>query len=626
MERYPEDVDISIDDFRNSDWLAAIADANREDYSSMWQSLSSFARKAIEDEKLAEGKILWLLADSCSMMLRPSSLNEPFKPYMVMDGKRSALPEDFQENEIVLFAQIAEEINDPRLCARIADISWLLLKPKDPKHALLAIDNYRQLPISTNLWVRDGRECWDRSIQLCFMLRSGAGERLQEIEKKLLDAVENSTKEDGYLALWISDLLSKHNLGNQQQGSVAEKLEQLAIEFDDSDDLHRARDYFDATAEVFRKLGNEDKYAEMIVKVAEGWVKEAIARQSSNSPSNMVAASFYENAIQKYRTIPKTQRANYDVDDRIVNLRTELSSAGEKSLEEMGKITSPGIDISELVENARNSVKGKSAIDALAALSNVYQGARVKKLREFSERMLREHPLQALFSATHMSRDGRVIAKRPGADLGGNGNDDATVWPEMVKHYTMELGLVVQGDIWPALEVMRQEHRIQESDFYSITRQSPIVPQGREQLVAKALFAGYDNDFVTALHILIPQLEHLIRFHLKQNGVKTTNLDINGIENENGLSTLAELPEVKNIFGEDLTFEIRALFCDSFGPNLRNELAHGLLGYEEAQSIYSIYAWWLGLRIVFNTFWNTKHTGKVDNESADEHESKNANE
>jgi len=624
MERYPEDIEISIEDFRNSDWLAAITHADREEYSSLWQSLSSAAGQAVKDGKFKEGKALWLLADACSMMLKPSSLNEPFKPFMVMDGKRSALPEDFLPSDLEIFSQIVEEITDYRLCARISDISWLLLKPKQPKHALLAIDSYRQFPISTEAWVRDGRECWDRSIQLCFMLRAGAGERLKEIEKELLDAVESSTNEDGYLALWVSDLLSKHNLGSQRQCNVAQKLKLLATEFDDSGELHRARDYFDAAAEMFRKSGDEDKYAEMIIKVAEGWVKEAIARQSSGSPSNMVAASFYENAIQKYRNIPKAQRDNYDIDGRIVSLRTKLSSAGEKSLEEMGEITSPGMDISELIENARNSVKGKSAIDALAALANVYQGARVEKIREFSEKMLRDHPLQSLFSATHMSRDGRVIAKRPGADLSGNGDDDATVWPEMVKHYTMELGVVVQGDIWPALEVMRQEHRLRENDFYSVTRESPIVPQGREQMIAKALYAGYDNDFVTALHILVPQLEHLIRFHLKQHGAKTTNLDQNGIENENGLSTLVELPEIEDIFGKDLSFEIRALFCDSFGPNLRNELAHGLLSYEEAQSTYSIYAWWLGLRIIFNTFWNAKHAEQVDSESIDGSEPENA--
>jgi hypothetical protein len=114
--------------------------------------------------------------------------------------------------------------------------------------------------------------------------------------------------------------------------------------------------------------------------------------------------------------------------------------------------------------------------------------------------------LQSLFSGTHMSHDGRVIAKRPSADLSGNGDDEATVWPEMVKNYKLELSITVQGIIFPVLEVMRQEHRLRESDFYSITRQSPIVPVGRERIIAKALFAGYDNDFVTALHILIPQL------------------------------------------------------------------------------------------------------------------------
>jgi hypothetical protein len=180
-----------------------------------------------EDKKLEKGKVLWLLADACSMMLRPSSPNEPFGLFMVMNGKRSALPEDFQSSDIAFFAQIAEEITDNRLCARIADILWLLLTPKQPKHALLAIDNYRQLSIST----RDGRECQDRSIQLCRMLRDGAGERLKEIENSLIEAIKGSTNDDGYLSLWVSNLLSKYKLGHQQKGDIAEKLEQLALYF-----------------------------------------------------------------------------------------------------------------------------------------------------------------------------------------------------------------------------------------------------------------------------------------------------------------------------------------------------------------------------------------------------------
>ena len=76
------------------------------------------------------------------------------------------------------------------------------------------------------------------------------------------------------------------------------------------------------------------------------------------------------------------------------------------------------------------------------------------------------------------------------------------------------------------------------------------------------------------------------------------------MENENGLSTLMESAEVPQIFGEDLAFELKALFCDAFGPNLRNVVAHGLLNDDELPSASAVYAWWLCLRITFNTFWN----------------------
>ena len=72
------------------------------------------------------------------------------------------------------------------------------------------------------------------------------------------------------------------------------------------------------------------------------------------------------------------------------------------------------------------------------------------------------------------------------------------------------------------------------------------------------------------------------------------------------------LPEVEKIFGKDLSFEIKALFCDALGPNLRNELAHGLLDDDSFQSIQSIYAWWMGLRLVFNAFWNAARNTESD--------------
>ena len=203
-----------------------------------------------------------------------------------------------------------------------------------------------------------------------------------------------------------------------------------------------------------------------------------------------------------------------------------------------------------------------------------------------------------------MNRSGRVIAKRPGMSPSDTPSEDneIRIRSEMIRGYSVHVDIVVQGLILPAQEILLLEHRLREVDFVNLARQSPIVPIGRKLLFGKALFAGYDQDFVTALHLLVPQIEHMVRVYLKQASVQTTAPDADGTENEKGLSALMDLQETEQIFGENLSFEIKALFCDSSGPNLRNNLAHGLLDDEASQSVYAIYAWWFGLKLVFNTF------------------------
>ena len=339
-------------------------------------------------------------------------------------------------------------------------------------------------------------------------------------------------------------------------------------------------------------------------------------REASGRSQAAVAASFYENAIQTYRRIPKRERAERDVDERLNELYTLMSDVGRHALNEMRRISS-SVDISGLIETARNAVRGRAPLDALLALAGVCSSLRVVSLRESSEAMLKEHPIRTLLSSTHISRDGRVVAKRPGVDWSDPTSQAyrSVLWAEMIRNYGMQLAIWVSGAILPGLEILILEHRLRESDFVSLAGESPIVPHSRERLWGKALFCGYEGDFVAAVHLLTPQIEHMVRWHLKAAGVKTTNLDVDGIENENGLSALLELNEVTRIFGEDLAFELKALFCDPLGPNLRNELAHGLMDHDACQSGYSLFAWWLGLRLICSSFWNRKRNQKSEEDA-----------
>jgi hypothetical protein len=200
------------------------------------------------------------------------------------------------------------------------------------------------------------------------------------------------------------------------------------------------------------------------------------------------------------------------------------------------------------------------------------------------------------------------VAKVAGAnfDEPDSAEHQSAVWAEMLTHYKIEVQVAVQGVILPGFEVLVLERRMTEDVFVELAYRSPVVPRGRELLFAKGIVSGFERDFATALHLLVPQVENLVRWHLKAAGIRTTTLDAGGIETENGLSSLMDIPETTRVFGEELSFELKAVFCDSLGANLRNELAHGLLDFEDCLSIWSIYAWWLVLRLLLMSFWNSQ--------------------
>jgi len=620
-ERYPADLVVELKDFETCDWLTAVSGSSSEGYPSMWQALSSAARQAIEENRYQHAKVLWLLADSCSMMLNPDSINAPFSPIMVTDGKRTAIPGDFSNEDILYLSQIVDKIDDKWLRARVADIVWLRNRSVGVRFPLIAIDSYRSIGLDSDAWIRGGKECWIRAIHLCRLLKGGAGQRINEIEAQILDSFYSCSNEDGLLAYWLAELLKENGLASKSSADIAERMENHAKEYDRNGELYLAREYYEASENWFNKEGNGAKSAEMWVSVAECWVKEAINRTSSEQPSHMVAANCYEHAIQVYRTIPRSERRVHRVDERISEIYVHLRESGEKSLGELSLVSTESVDISQIVERAKNSVQGKEPLEALKFFSNLHHGARAQELRESAVRQIQKHPLHGLVAATVISRDGRVIAKRPGMSFDGesSGIDEIVIRSEMIKNFEILTDIIVTGSILPALDVLLVEHYWREVDLINIVRQSPIVPRDRTTLFGKALYAGFNRDFVVAVHLLVPQIENMVRFHLKSSGVKTTNLDINGIENENGLSTLMDIPEVVKIFGADIAFEIKALFCDSFGPNLRNELAHGLLNASECYSVHVVYAWWFGLRIVFNTFWNAFQ--KDDNNVVNKHAS-----
>lgn len=526
-DTYPLDLIVTMSDFNACGWESVVEACEEKSYSSLTDAFSFAATEVKQKGLVSQSKVLWLLANACSMQLSPQSLNQPFKPSIQIVNARSPIPDDFTPADLLFFSEIVDLIDDIWLKARLADLVWLCHRSLGIRFAEIAIDAYSEMPITPESWILDGQKCLGRGISLAKML--GQTERIERIETRSLTAFESATANDGFFAYWIAQLLADHRMCRNQCESIAIRLELLASQFEGAKNLDGAESYFDAASNWFQIHGDKTKAAKAKVSMAECWGKKAAVCTSSALLRNFAA----EKAIQIYRTIPRAEREPLNVDNRIKELQQQMLLVGKKAVEEMVTIKTSTIDISECIHLAQKFVQGKPALEALAAFVGIYSGASKEKIHSEAKQILRESILGSFFGSTYFSEEGRVIAKQPSAELDSSGiREDQALQEQMIKSYLFEIQLAVKGYIRPAYEVLLQEHRLCLNDFVCLASNSPIVPLERAYLFGRALFAGYDGDFITSLHVLIPQIEHLVRVHLKGAGVITTTIDSAGIQNE----------------------------------------------------------------------------------------------
>ncbi len=117
---------------------------------------------------------------------------------------------------------------------------------------------------------------------------------------------------------------------------------------------------------------------------------------------------------------------------------------------------------------------------------------------------------------------------------------------------------------------------------------SPWVEPRNRVFIQRGLRRYYAGDYLSALHVLIPRLEDVIRHMLPALGVATTSAD-QGIEREKPLEVIfdkdRERARLRQALGEDLWYTLRVALIDKWGWNLRNQIAHGLASEEECNEV-----------------------------------------
>ncbi|WP_122862253.1 DUF4209 domain-containing protein [Campylobacter showae] len=532
---------------------------------------------------LKVSKVFYLLRNACSMTLKPKSTNEPYEAGCIAGDCRSAILEDFTEQDLEFFESILDEITDCRLKSRIADILWILKSPKNIKFLEIAVNEYSKISLEPKSLNQFKIDAFERAIRLS-RLSEITKNQYAEILNKILECFNKAESTDRYYCLRMSYLLDIAKLDKKRQPSIAEKLEKLADAFAKEEEFMAAIDYCQESQKWYKKLKNSRKIAETALKMANILIKKAKVSDSISSKIDL------EQALKELRSIPAKDRNVLEIDQKIDEIRKLMGQNNHVIGSEMSLIATDKIDISHYQNNAKLAVKGKQLSEAVLCLANITANPLYEDIKKSSEKLLKKYLFSNLITQIYVDADGRKLQQVT--------TKDDRLKHEMYQQYHIHIELAVDGRILPTFWQILEEHRVSMRLIYDICRNSSLVPDSRTDIWAQGLYYGFDRNFLISSHLLIPQIEHLARILLQKEKIPTTTIDEYGVESEKSINSLLQEPKIYELLGRDLTEELKFLLTEPMGLNYRNKICHGLVS--ESPNSVDIYIWWLCLKLVVN--------------------------
>ncbi|MBM9432284.1 DUF4209 domain-containing protein [Flaviflexus equikiangi] len=537
-----------------------------------------------------EGTLLVNISAIALMSVDINDWNNGYKPGMVFRDRRSLYYGDLEAGDLELLAEIRGRVPNIAMQARIADV--LALKSSGRKRAQYFqehLDLLLQTAQTGGDWF-DDPGVWDRAIETAKRFGKATRQQLTDITHVLVAAVREAFLRNDYLPEAAS-LLLKHKLAKDEAGDIANGFVAVA----DSGALAFEQIVFarQLAADWFIYAGDEESANRCRALIIEGFMEHAKALSTSEDCRPERVEHLYSEAYRILKSMPRTERTRLGLEDLENRLPLLEHQSGRAVMEGMRAIKSEPIDIAGTAKDSRQAMSGLSKEVVLHKLAERPVSIEFAETQAIAKELLSGAQLAALLPFRIYS-DGIVVATHEA--LGGQQiyGEDPAVWRTMLDYVDWYVDLMTRAEILPAYHQIALEHQLTLTDFHELTKRMILIPENQEIQYARALYYGYTGDFLSAVQILAPLFESIVRHALQLRGVNTTHKN-DGYEDQISLGPLLDKEQVEEIFGKDIVFALRALFTERGYANLRNRSAHGMLIDDEAKGVHSVYAWWFGL-------------------------------
>jgi hypothetical protein len=462
----------------------------------------------------------------------------------------------------------AESTPHPVLRARYSDLVWDLQYPvskQKPKveFARLAIDSYvaiieRELYDEPVIGIRNAERALNIAIKI------GDGARIERV-KVAMFALHDQVAKPQLAGTWpfLFDGLynnKKVPLTPKEEQKIIALLEEILRRTSDRNDKEAfspwaAKSAGERLATHYRRLGSRND-VERVVR-AYGGAFESISAEADA----MLGMTWLHSVSEDYRAHGMTADA-----ERAQIAGTEKGRLAPKEM----KAVEFGITLDHAKIDAYLDALTEGSYEEVLLRIAVHFVPKVAEARESLAHIEKEHPLLAHIGIERVS-EGHISARAGSIHEDPDGRMFFQLAETMAFH-----GPFLAG----ALERSRERLGLSAETIVNHLFRSPVFEDVRRSLLLHGLEAYFRGDYLTAVHILVPQIEQALRVLVGLLGIPINKPHRSGIMQVKNLNDILREPAVLDLFGEDLSHYLLVFLADSRGHNVRNEVCHGLLPAE----------------------------------------------
>ncbi len=465
----------------------------------------------------------------------------------------------------------ASEVKNPVMKARYADAAWDFAKPiangqPDYKCALLAIDGYTDATDRHFYkWENEGVQWLVRALHLARSV--GDTERV----KKVVDAMFSfyqATLQPKLIGIWVflfDNLYGEKKLiSDAQEAQIIADLEAMLAKLS----VVGEPNYFDpfgaqAAAERlarhYKKQGDTANVERVLKTYGEAF------RTLAAGANPMLAMAWLQPVIERYE-----QEGMKDEAEQLRLMQIEKGKNIDSDMKHYSvEAKTTKQDYDDLVKKLL--VKN----DLGATLGNIarYFIPSVDRAKKTVEELKTVAPLMSMMPITMVDNTGRALAKIGTDDDGSEGR--------IFQHLAQTMGFY-QPFLSYVIETIATEFQPTADDILAVLYQSPLFLESRRSILRDGLSAYLSKDHLKGIHVLVPQIEEMLRTLLALMGIPPQKSVPRhpGITDVKNMNDALGDPRVQQVLTENVWMYLTVLYIDRRGMNLRNDLSHGLVPAE----------------------------------------------